>query len=309
MPILQPGVETPSVANYIELVRVNSSRRINISLLTDAGVATDVDESVLPNGDPAGELSVEITTLMGEASIFTESYWPNPVPDTRRLKRAAPGNYYFTLGESNIAAGDNSQETANTGTFVGNWHARTDAISEDVYRTQVIEIVSPHVLALLPRLRLMLDKSLKVVVPSQQCYLGYTDGQLVLYLRSAVEYINSFQPYVQFQLEMFPSMTHGEILLQAAMYIALQSQLNFSIDTDVPSFSDSGHSFVLQHVQPISAYVSQLRTELENRIPKFKLHFVRSGTISVELKPDYAFAALMSAAPWGSVFKNMFVAR
>ncbi len=307
MTVLQPGVEAPSVASYIELVRLDARRRADVTLLDSEGAAVNISETMTPSGDPAGELDLEMTSLYG-SSVFSESYWPNLVPSARRIKHASDGKYYITLGEV-TTAGDNSAETATAGTYLVNWHARVDATSEDVYRTQVVEIVSPRVLALLPRLRLQLDKSWKVVVPEQQCYLGYTDGQLILYLRSAIEYLNSFQPYVQFTLEMFPTATHGEMLIKAATYIAIESQMLFALDTDIPSFSDSGHSFVLAHQQPLAAYVGQLRSELEERVPKFKLHFVRTGMVSVQLKPDYAFASLMSAAPWGSVFRGFFVAR
>ena len=58
--------------------------------------------------------------------------------------------------------------------------------------------------------------------------------------------------------------------------------------------------------QPLAGYIQQLRAELEDRIPKFKLHFVNSGTIGVEVRMDMAFSMMLSSAPPGSLFRNLW---
>lgn len=304
--LIQPGLSEFSVANMIELIRVDAKRRVDITILDADGEATDIVEETTAAGEPKGELSLSLTNL-GNEVIFEETYWPNIIPEARRIKHvtAGSGKYYVTFG-------DETGETDTPGTYLANWHARVDLDTEDFYQTQVIEIVSPQVLSLLPRFRLQLDKSVKLISPADYCFLGYNSSMLVLYLRAGLEYINSFQPYIQFlNLDYYLMQTNyaAEILIQSAMYAALQSQLNFSIDTDIPAFSDSGKSFVLQHVQPLTQYIQHLRSELEVRIPNFKLHYVNSGTCSVEVRPDYAFASLLSAAPWGAMFRGLYVSR
>jgi hypothetical protein len=300
--VIQPGLELPSVADFIELITINSKRRINIDVLNDSGELSDISEITLPSGDPDGELSLDITTLNG-SSVVSETYWPNPVPTMRRMKHLTTGKYYITLG-------DIATETGTAGTYVANWHIRERINTEDAYKTQVLEIVTPRVLSLLPRLRYFLDRSLKVVVPEQGCYLGYTEGQLVLCLRSGLEAINSAQPYVCWAtLDAFPIETYAEILIKTAAYTALESTMLFALDTDIPNYNAQGHAFVLTHQQPLAAYLQQLRSELDKRIRAFKLHFVNSGSLGLQIRPDYAFSSLLAAAPFGSIFRGMYAVR
>ena len=300
--IIVPSPEDqPSVANMVELVRLDSKRRIDVTLLDSDGNNVDIVEATQSDGDPKGELSVEITDL-GGGEVVSDTYWPIPIPDTRRLKHPSTGRYYIELG-------DEDNETSNAGTYLANWHARIDATSEDEYRTQVIEIVSPKTLALLPHLRLLIDKAWKIVSPSDACYLGYTDSQLALYLVAGLHFINSFPPYPAFRhLDMFPSEYYSEILVKSALYCGLQSQLTFAIDTDTPSFSASGYSFVLQHATPLASYMNHLYQDLSKRIVNFKLKLVQNGSVGVEMKFDLAYSALLNMAPFGSLFNSLFVA-
>jgi hypothetical protein len=300
--LIQPGQGLPSVSNFIELVPVNSKRRIDVKLLNDSGNPSDISEVMLPSGDADGELAVELTSLGGTA-VFSESYWPNPVPSSRRIKHLSTGHYYVQLG-------DVASETATSGTYVANWTVREASDKETAYRTQVIEIVTPRVLSLLPRLRYVVDKSLKIVVPDSQCYLGYTDSALVLALRSGIEMLNTYQPYVSWtSIDAFPIETYSEILIKAATYFTLESQMLFALDTDQANFSVSGHSYSLLHQAPLASYLSQLKAELDSRVPNFKLHFVNSGTAMIEARPDLAFASLLSAAPYGSLFRGIYSSR
>lgn len=302
---VQAGIgagDNTSPRDFVEVIKVNSKRRVELEVLDSDGNFVDISEATLPTGEADGYLDLDLTSL-GENAVFSETYWPNPVPSSRRITKASTGNYYVTLG-------DVSGETSSTGTYVANWTARINASSEEMVNTTVIEIVSSRVLSLLPRLRLQIDRSLKVVDLSSYCFLGYTQPMLVLFLRSALEYINSFQPYISWSnLDFFPIERYAEILIKAATYVALESQMLFALDTDTQGFSTNGHSYQLLHQSPLANYLSSLRAELENRIPSFKLHFVRSGTAKVELTPDYAFASLLSTAPWGTNFRGLYTAQ
>ena len=299
--IIQAGLEGPSVANMIELARLNSKRRINIELLDAAGEPVDIDASTSAAGDAQGELDLEVTDLGGNI-YFAQSYWPKSdapsAPD--RIVRQAAGKYH-------ISWGDEASETDVAQRLLFNWHSRQDEDTEDVYQTQVVEIVSPRVLSLLPTLRMMIDKTVKPNLPEQYCFTGYTDGQLITALHLGLAASSEAQPYPTWStLDAFPIETYSNILIKSAMYQGLTSQLLFAIDTDVPQYSDSGQSFVLQHAQPLAAYLSRLKQELDSSIKSFKLHFVDSGTMSAEIRLDYAFSMLLATAPTGSLFRNLW---
>jgi hypothetical protein len=298
--IIQPGLEQPSVASMFELARTNSIRRVDVQLHDVTGTAIDIDKSASPGGDSSGALDLEVTDLGGN-TIYQESYWPLCMTSTeKRIKHPTTGKYYIDFG-------DRPQETAGIFPILFNWHSRQNTAAEDVYRTQVMELVSPRVLSLLPTLRLMIDKTVKPNLPEKYCFLGYTDGMLVAFLRLGLHMINEYQPYPTFSsLEHFPLETHSNVLIKSAMYQGIISQTLFAIDTDVPQFSDSGHSFVLQHATPLAAFVDKLKQELDKAIPQFKLQLVNSGTVSIEARMDMAFQMLLSTAPYGSLFRNMW---
>ena len=300
--LIQPGADGPSVRDFVELVKTGSKRRIDVTLLDTSGNPINISEVTLPSGLPDGELDLTVESL-GGTEVYQENYWPNPVVSSRRIVHDSDGHYYLTLG-------DVASETASSGTYVASWHARQNATSEDEYRTQVLQLVSTRTLTLFPRLRLFLDKSLKVVVPSEYCFVGYTDAQLLLYLMSGLSYLNDFEPYPMWlNLDDFPVEYHADLLIKAAAYTAIQSQTLFATDTDINQYSSASHSFSINHFQPLSAFASQLKTELDQRVRPMKLKYVNSGTCKVQLQPNMAFASLLSAAPWGANFRGLWTAR
>jgi len=298
--IIQPGLEQPSVASMFELARTNSVRRVDVQLQDVTGAPIDIEKSMSSGGDPTGALDLEVTDLGGH-TIYQESYWPVCMTSVdKRINNPATGKYYIDYGTE-------TGETQGIWPILFNWHSRQNAAAEDVYRTQVLELVSPRVLSLLPTLRLMIDKTVKPNLPEKYCFLGYTDGMLVAFLRLGLHMINEYQPYPTFTtLDYFPLETFSNVLIKAAMYQGIISQTLFAIDTDVPQYSDSGHSFVLQHATPLAAFVDKLKQELDKIIPQFKLRFVNSGTVSIEARMDMAFQMLLSTAPYGSLFRNMW---
>jgi hypothetical protein len=291
--IIKPGVEPPSTLNLSELVLSSSKKKVEVLLMDDAGTPVDISEVVFPDGSADGELDIKVTNLAG-TTLFEEQYWPRSNPPGSRLTHNGTGRYSFTL---------TATETADVGTIIAAWHVRQNRDSEDFYRIQVIEIASARVLSVLPRLRLMLDKSVKPVMPSELCLLGYTDGMLVTFLQLGLEKINAAQPYVTWtNLDQFPLSQFSEILVKAAMYQGFMAQTGFAIDTDVPSYSDSGHSFVIDHGSKLMNYLTMLNVQLEKEIPNFKLHFVKSGIIAAELRFGLRFYTMLTSAPSGSLF-------
>jgi hypothetical protein len=297
--VIEPGFSEPSVANMIELVRLNSNRVANVTLLDSTGQPIDILEEMTSGGSPKGELDLDITD-MGGTSIYQESYYPPSVSDplSRRITHDGVGKYSIKVTPTDLTT---------VGTYLFNWHARYDSGSEDIYRTQVMQVVSPRVLSLLPTFRLILDKSIKRTVPSEYCYLGYADSQLIVYLMQGLSYINSKPPYPVWQyLENYPIETYSDVLIRSALYIGITSQSLFAIDTDVPAYNDQGHSFVLTHFQGLNTMASQIRAELDKQIPDLKKKFVRSGTAMVETRLGYLWYSLIASSPSGSTFRNYY---
>ena len=296
--LVMPKVNSASTLDMISMIRTNSTRKIDITFKDDEGNPVNIDESMSSSGEPSGELDLEVTDINGRV-LYSESYWPKPIPDDRRIVNSSTGKY-------SIKWGTESNETDNTGTLLFNWHIRQNANSEDFYRTQVVECISPRTLSLLPRFRLQLDKSLKVIVPEEFCTLGYSDAQLVIYMQSGLSRINSAQPYPMWQtLDQYP-MIHHEILLQSSMLTAILSQGLFAVDTDVPAYNDQGHSFVVSHASQLKSYYDSLAPEVDRRIQALKLRYVCSGTAAVEMRIGYAFFQMLATSPPGSLFRNVY---
>jgi hypothetical protein len=297
--VLESSLSPPSVADMIELMRLNSNRVVGVTVLGSDGNPIDVLEEKDSAGNAKGELDLEITDL-GGTSIYQENYYPPSIedPTLRRILHTGTGKYSIKVTPDDIRT---------VGTYLFNWHARYDESSEDIYRTQVMQVISPRVLSLLPTFRLMLDKSVKKILAIEGCYLGYADSQLVMYLLQGLSYINAQPPYpVWNSLEAYPIEAYSDTLIRSSLYIGITSQSLFAIDTDIPSYSDQGHSFVLQHFQPLNTMANQLHAELDKVIPNLKKKFVRSGTAMIETRLGYLWYTMIASSPSGSLFRNYY---
>jgi len=296
--VILPGVNSPSTLDMIDMIRVNSKKSVNITLMDNSENPVSIDESIDVSGEPSGEVYLEVTDLSGSV-LYSESYWPPTLPDERRITNPSPGKYA-------IKWGDEDNETTSVGTLLFNWTVRKDSSSEDFYRTQVSEIVSPRTLSLLPKFRLLLDKSLKVILPEEFCTLGYSDAQLIIYLQAGLSRINSAQPYVAWQsIDHFPIDMYFEILTRSALLYALTSQFLFSVDTDI-NYTDQGHSFFVTHGTQLKSLIDSLTNELNRDIREFKLHFVNSGSVMSQLSLGWGFYQMLASSPPGSLFRNTY---
>jgi len=171
-----------------------------------------------------------------------------------------------------------------------------------------VKIVPPIVLSIINKFRLLIDKSMKMINsdPNDPCYLGYTDGQLVQYLTSGFQIINSYQPYGTFTWYNFPYQNYDFILLETSLIAGMMSQSAYAIDTDIPQWNDQGNAFVITHYTQLAQYLNFLMQRLDKLIPQFKLHFVQSGSLHIEAGPNYRLATLLAAAPSGALFRNTF---
>jgi|SRR5579872_3434443 len=219
---------------------------------------------------------------------------------------------YAALGitPATIVIGTQRQgETNCTKTWLFEWTA-VDSVhpSEQRQVIQTIYVLPSVIYRMLPQLRLAIDKSVKLVDQASGLFLGYTEQQLFQFLLGGLQLINTAQPSIFFTVDNFPYDSFGSILVEAALYWGVISQSLFAIDTDVPSYSDQGQSFVINHQAPLAAYLNQLAARLDKNVPLFKLHFVNVGTVLTEMGPNFRLQTLLSAAPNGAVFRNTFVA-
>jgi hypothetical protein len=189
-------------------------------------------------------------------------------------------------------------------TFI--WRAAT-ADNPDVPAEilQTVYVMPIGLLGMIGQLRLLIDKAVKLVREPEACFLGYTDAQLVQYLIQAIQLINQYQPSIFFHPDNFPYAGFGNILIEAALVCGVTSQTLFAIDTDVTSYNDQGQSFVINHQQPLAAYLNSLTQKLDKAIPMFKLHFVRSGSVLTQAGGSMRFNMLLDAAPSGALFRGV----
>lgn len=296
--VITPGLNEPSVANMVELVRTNSKRFIDITFQDSSGNAIDIVEEMEGSGSK-GELDLEVTDLYNN-TIYSEVYWPTQQTASRRIQHPGTGKYQINYGTV-------SEETEIAGTYLANWHLRQNTTTENVYATQVLEIVSPRTMSLLPKLRFMVDKTVKPCIPSRYCFLGFTDSQLIAGLQIGLCMLNSYQPYPCWtSVDNYDIVKHSYVLIKAAMYQLITSQVMFSIDTDITSFSDQGHSFVIQHFPQLMQVSSAIKNELDRIVPDLKRQYVSSGSLGAEIRMNAASYMTFASMPYGSSFKNFF---
>ena len=297
--LIKPKTNQPSVLNMSELMLTNTKRMISITFTDDTETPANIVEEFDVSGNPKGTVELQVQSIGGN-EYYTETYFPNTNPATRRIQNLAVGKY-------GVKWGDTSDETTDAGAYAFVWHVRKDETDEDNYGVQLVNIVSPKVLSLLPKFRLLIDKSLKVIVPEEYCNLGYTDAMLITFLEAGLQRINAAQPYVSWgSLEQFPISQYSEILLSSALLFGLQSQALFAIDTDIPQFSSDGHSFALSHFQQINMRLQSLEQDLARRIREFKMHFVGAGVLGAEFRIGWGWYQMIASSPPGSLFRNTF---
>jgi hypothetical protein len=201
------------------------------------------------------------------------------------------------------------EESGATRDWLFEWTA-TDGVhsSEPLTITQSVYVLPAGLWKMLPQLRLEIDKAQKLTDPASGCFLGYTNSQLFRYLLGGLQTINAYQPSIFFSPDNYPFDMFGSILVEAALLWGVTSQTLFAVDTDVPSYSDQGQSFVINHQAPLAAYLNSLGARLDRNVPLFKLHFVRSGTVLTQMGPSFRLGVLLDAAPTGATFRNIFTA-
>lgn len=285
------------------LALINSVECIDLAVSDANGTLVD-----------ATGLKLQIRDL-GDNIIYADDFFNPPTPPgVTRIMHTSVGRYHFPLGDQTLfpltPGGPPNMETARQGRLLFIWTVTGPADSCPTTIVQVVEVITARTMMLANDLRGLIDKSAKIVSdnPEDPCYLGYTDGMLVQYLRGGLETWNMYEPYPTWcTLDEFP-LQYEEGLLEASLLRGVLAQEIFAIDTDIPNYSSQGTAFVIQHQPQLAALFQTMAQRLDKLIPIAKLKLVRSGALHTEIGPNFRLNTLITAAPPGALFRNLFVA-
>lgn len=289
-------------ARNVELVIKDSVKRLDLVVTDDNGELIDAEEVTI------------VLTDMGDNVLYSDSLTdpPDP-PGETRIQNPSVGRYYFPIGDQTLfpleTDGDENLETSEAGEIIAQWTVIPEVDGETIDTIQLVKVVSARTLSWVPKLRLIIDKSAKIVDDNldDPCFLGYTDPMLVQFLEQGLTLINMHPPYpVWNSVDEFPDI-HWGLLIDAATCVALTSQELFAVDTDV-SYSDQGNVFAIDHQAKLSAILNATWTRLTTMTPHMKRQYLRNGSVRVEMGPNFRLQQMISAAPAGSTFRNTFIA-
>lgn len=289
---IDPGINLDSSVVWTAVVKGTPGEFINISYVDpgtpDATLSFSRDGSIIVVNMATNSLSMPVTTA---ANIIAA------VPLNTLLSEIV--SVELPTGTTGLGIVGPVVPTFLTGGI--------DA-SDELVVCQNVRVITHRMCSLLQKLRLQIDKSLKMVDqnPDAPSYLGYTSGHLVTYIEQGVQIINAYQPSGVFTLDNYPYAAYEFTLVEASLMAGVMSQQLFAIDTDVPNWSDQGNTFVIQHQPQLAQYLNWLSQRLDKMIPMLKMNFVSSGSLHIEAGPNYRLAQLIDAAPSGSLFRNVF---
>ncbi len=258
-------------------------------------VSVEIKDSTGTDVDPH-ELTLNVTDTSGGSSLLADT-WPTPA--TRIVKNAV-GQFYVDWGAT-------ASETDVAGEFIFRWGIQLIHGGRISYTVQKVKVISVHTASFIPEFRLLVDKATKLVDHNNECFLGYTDPQLVSFLEGGLGEINAYQPSGTFSMETFPD-AFRQILYDAGLITGVISQQLFAIDTDIPNYNDQGTSFVIAHQPQLASFLNQITQRLDRLIPQMKLQMISSGTIHVNAGPNFRLSVLLSASPTGNLFRNCYFA-
>lgn len=227
-----------------------------------------------------------------------------------RISQVSPGGYYILWGSTSAPSNTPDQtETATARQLLFQWRVTGTSGTEEVNTVQTAFVISAKTASLLPTLKRIVDKAAQAVDenPDDPVYVGYSDWMLVDALDKGLGWINAFQPYPMWgSIDDFPS-AHTRILIDAAVCDLLTSQELFAVATDI-NYSDQGNVFVMEHQPKLSAILNATWQRLVAMVPPMKKHYLENGAVRVEAGPNFRFQQLVTAAPHGSLFRNIFSA-
>lgn len=276
------------VATPINVGLINAVTRIDI-LVCDA------------EGTPVNASSVNLTVMRLDNTVVYQGAFGGG-----RITNPATGRYSFSIGDI-VYTTPTNPETGIGGEVLLIWNVAVDNVPISA-QVQKIWLVSAYALSLSSDLREVIDKAAKDVDtnPANPCFLGYTEAQLFTYLFNGLSIWNMYEPFPTFlTLDDFPQLyRYG--LIEAALYVGLTSQELFAVDTDIPNYSAQGTSFVIQHQPALNAIIGRISQRLDKLIPEAKRKLIVYGAAHVQMQANYRFTQLVSSAPSGALFRNLW---
>ena len=283
--------------NSLELVVQNFKKRLELRVLDDE-----------ENPIVASELDLQIQQISG--TVHRNDSFTSPPPGGTRIKNPATGIYTFLFGDPAAPENTptNTESSKAPAKFVLVWNVAGPAGTEEEQPLQSVEIVPVCTFDRVRAFREQVDKARKETSIDPQDFfpLGYTDGQLLEYLRGGLTLINSYQPYPTFaKLQSFPDL-FLQTLFDAGLVVAVNAQTLFAIDSDIEQYNDQGTSFVINHQPKLAAFSQAMTQRLDPLIKQMKLHFVNSGSVGIESGPNFRLQTLVQMSPSGATFRNVF---
>lgn len=263
-----------------------------------------VGDSLTFNGETQIVATISNDTVLTLVSAHVAGATNATATKPTRIVNPGTGQYYIDWGDPSAPEG--AADTATAGLFTFLWQATAPGQEQDSV-VQNVCVATTNTLSFLPPFRDLIDKCRKAVNDTD-CFLGYTDSQLIQYLDQGLSIINAYQPYPVFDtVDQFPRQ-FIHVLLESSLIAGVLSQQLFAIDTDIPQFSDQGNTFVIQHAPQLASLLNQISTRMDTLIPLMKLHFVSTGSLHIESGNNFRLAQLIQAAPQGALFRNIFFA-
>jgi len=219
-----------------------------------------------------------------------------------QVKREAIGVYYVDL--PSVYPPQNLFSSAPK-RYMLQWSYGVDAGSEQFIAISWLWVLNHTVYQWFPRLRLQMDKAVKIADKSN---IGYTDAELFYYLQGGMDEVNMFPPVTNFMLDNWPE-TFGQLLINSATVVGMVSQKLFAVDTDVMPYSDQGFQYTLDHFTRLNTVLAELLAHIQDQMTKFKWEFSQLGSVTVQVVPYFPMAVLLKTSPRGSLFRNLFVSQ
>ena len=300
--------ETVLYKDKFPLFTLTGTIDVTAGIRTIIGTNTLFPQEVRPgdsltfNGETHIVESVSNNTVLTLVTAPAATVTGASVTKPTRIVNPSTGRYYIEWGDP--AAPQGAADTVTAGLFTFLWQATAPAQEQDSV-VQNVCVATTKTLSFLPPFRNLIDKCRKAV-DDTDCFLGYTDSQLIEYLDQGLSIINAYQPYPVFNtVDEFPRQ-FIHILLESSLIAGVLSQQLFAIDTDIPQFSDQGNTFVIQHAPQLASVLNQVSTRMDKLIPLMKYHFVSTGSLHIQAGNNFRLAQLIQAAPMGALFRNIF---
>jgi hypothetical protein len=258
------------------------------TVLTLKGIAKRLKIFFTQGGNPYNPPVISVAMELDGKDVFTGSL------ATGEIKSTCDGIFFVDLPASYFSHAPRY--------YTVKWLYSSSSDSESVLAVSHLFVINTYVYNWLPRFRLQVDKSRKLVDSN---FIGYTDAQLFYYLQGGLDEINMFPPTTMFLLDNWPS-TYGQLLIDSGTVVAMISQKLYSVDTDVMTYSDQGFNYTLDHFARLNTVMAEVLANIKDNLSKLKWDFNQLGSVNVQVVPFYPLGVLLKTAPRGGLFRNLF---